>query len=98
MTAAAPIQEQVDQMALDLSPDVVRIRCQIGQDWSDHPAIYFRNVLSDDASRPERLAAVAAMVRARLLDGLGLSESERIPYFRFRSQSEQAKLGEAAWA
>lgn len=98
MTATEPIQDQVDQVALDLAPDVLRIRCQIGQDWSEHPAVYFRVVLSDDASRPERLANVTGTVRGRLFETLGLSESARIPYFRFRSQSEQAKLGEAAWA
>ena len=97
MIATLPTQEQVDQIARDLAPDVVRIRCQVGKDWSEHPAIYFRIVLSDEASRPERLADVTGTVSARLFDSLALSESDRIPYFRFRSQGEQAKVGEAAW-
>jgi hypothetical protein len=98
MIATLPTQEQVDQIARDLAPEVVRIRWQAGQDWSEHPAIYFRIVLSDEASRPERLADVTGTVSTRLFDSLGLSESDRIPYFRFRSQGEQAKIGEAAWA
>jgi hypothetical protein len=97
MIATLPTQGQVDQIARDLAPDVVRIRWQAGQDWSEHPAIYFRIVLSDEASRAERLAEVTGTVSARLFDSLGLSDSDRIPYFRFRSQGEQAKVGEAAW-
>ena len=97
MIDAVPTQEQIDRVVQDLAPNVVRIRFHTGQDWSEHPAMYFRIVLSDEASRPERLAAVVGNVRSRLFDSLGLSESERIPYFRFRSQGEQTTLGEAAW-
>jgi hypothetical protein len=34
MIATLPTQEQVDRIALDLAPDVVRIRLNIAQDWS----------------------------------------------------------------
>ena len=97
MTATAPTQEQVDLIARDLAPDVLRIRFRLDRDWSADSAIHFRIVLSDHASRPARLSDVAGTVRSRLTESLGLAESDRIPYFRFRSQSEQAKLGEAAW-
>ncbi len=50
MIATLPTQEQVDRIAHDLAPDVVRIRLNIAQDWSGDPAIYFRVILSDEAS------------------------------------------------
>jgi hypothetical protein len=97
MIATLPTQQQVDEIARDLAPDVVRIRVMIGHDWSEHPAIYFRVVLSDDASRRDRLAGVVGAVRSRMYEKLALSESNHIPYFKFRSEGEQSKLQDAAW-
>ena len=97
MIATAPTQEQVDQVARELAPDVVRIRFHIGRDWSDDPAIYFKIVLSDEASRRDRLAGVTERVRSKLDRALGLSDTDRFVYFRFRSRSEQDALREEAW-
>ena len=97
MIAILPTQEQVDQIARDLAPDVVRVRLNVAQDWSEDPAIYFRIILSDEASRRDRLADVTSRVRRKFGDELRLAELDHIPYFRFRSQSEQAKLQERAW-
>ena len=97
MIAMLPTQERVDEIAADLAPDVVRIRSKVAPDWSEHPAIYFRVVLSDNASRGDRLADVTGRVSARLFDELGLALLEHIPYFRFRSESEQYKLKDPAW-
>ena len=91
-------EEEVERVAKGLAPDVVRIRFNVGRDWSDHLAVYFRVILSDAASRRDRLAEVTAKVRERLVNELGLPESEPIPYFRFRSESEQAQLMEQSWA
>lgn len=88
----------VQRIASGLAPDVVRIRFNVGRDWSEHAAVYFRVTLSDAASRRDRLAAVAGMVRERVVDELGLSESDPISYFRFRSESEQAQLKSETWA
>jgi hypothetical protein len=98
MIVALPTQQDVDRVARELAPDVVRIRFNVAQDWSEHTAIYFRVILSDEASRPERLADITGKVRGRLFDELGLANLDHIPYFKFRSQSEQAKLQEKAWA
>jgi len=97
MIATLPTQEQVDRIARDLAPDVVRIRLNVRPDWSGEPALYFRVILSDEASRRERLADVTDRVSATLFDKLRLATLEHIPYFRFRSQSEQAALRETAW-
>lgn len=96
MTITAPSQEQVDRIARELAPDVVRVRFNAGQDWSDHPAVYFRVVLSDEAARRERLHEVTRRVRDRL-EELGLREAGILPYVNFRSASEQAHMREKIW-
>lgn len=98
ITAALPTQEQVDRIAEELKPDVVRIRFQIGRDWSDDPSIKFRVVLSDEASRPERLPESTAKVRDHLAASLRLEDLDHIAYFRFRSRSEQEALGGEQWS
>lgn len=90
-------EEQVAQIARELAPDVIRIRFRVAEDWSEHPAVYFRVVLSDAASRLDRLAEVTGRIATKLSDELGLSKSDLIPYFRFRSESEQAELKDKAW-
>ena len=97
MITTLPTQEQVDRIARDLAPDVVHIRMDVGHDWSDHPAIYFRVVLSEEASRRDRLREITQRVRGKVRNELGFDALEHYPYFRFRSQSEQAQLRDPAW-
>lgn len=97
MIATLPTQERVDEIARRLAPDVIRIRFNIGRDWSDDPAIYFRVLLSDEASARDRLADVTGRASTAIFDELGLGELDRIPYFRFRNQSEQAALKDKEW-
>jgi hypothetical protein len=77
--------------------DVVRIRYSIGEDWVGDPAIFFRVLLSDNASRREFLADVTGRVSDELFDSLHLRESDYTPYFNFRSKSEQDKLQDPEW-
>jgi hypothetical protein len=92
------IAAAVTKVERELAPDVVRIRQSIGTDWNGEPAIFFRIVLSDKASRPKRLASVAHRVTSRLADETRAAELGLFPYFSFRSESEQAELKEEAWA
>ena len=92
------IKAAIDAVERQLAPDVVHIRYEIGQDWSGQWAIFFKVLLSDEASIDGKLREIAPkvvwMVSERLdLPGLGL-----FPHFDFRSQSEQTELNEAAWA
>jgi hypothetical protein len=81
-----------------LAPDVVRIRYTIGDDWSGEQAVFFRILLSDAASRPDRLREVTSRVRALITQQVDpLNSWGLIPYLKFRSQSEQAVLQEPAW-
>lgn len=91
-TATLPTQEQVDRIAQELAPEVVSIGFRVGRDWSNDPAIYFRVVLSDEASRQSHLGATAIRIQDKLYERLNLLDSGYLPYFSFRSQSEQAKV------
>lgn len=90
-------EEKLRQLEADLAPDVVRIRARVGEDWSEHPAAFFKVILSDAASQPAQLKDVALAVEDRLDEEFGFDWSELIPYVRFRSESEQANLKEEAW-
>jgi hypothetical protein len=76
-------------------PGVVNLRYTIDNDWSGDPAIFFWITLSDDAARPPILSQTSRRITdfiAQQLDPVG--QWGLIPYFNFRSQSEQTKLKE----
>src|ERR1035441_8483025 len=81
-----------------LAPDVVRIRYEIALDSTDKEAIYFRILLSDDASREERLGEVVERVEAELSKKLKLDDLGLMWYPSFRSESEQAMMKDPAWS
>jgi len=97
VTKQDEIDAAVKQVVAELSPDVVRIRYDIGEDWSGQWAIFFRIVLSDEAAR-RRLRDVARKVVWGLAQRLDFPGMGVFPYHNFRSVSEQARLEEEAWA
>jgi hypothetical protein len=85
----------VDNAARALAPDVVRIRFSVKDDWSGDESIFFRVVLSDEASDISRLYEVSQRIQVAIDDevkDLGLQT-----YFNFRSLSETKQLKDAAW-
>jgi hypothetical protein len=93
------LANEVNKAVRKLGKDVVRVRYNVGTDWSGDPAIYFRIVLSDAASREDRLGDVAGRIRTILFEEIRPYENwGLIPYFNFRSKSEQAKRNEPEWA
>jgi hypothetical protein len=97
VTKQAEIDAAIARVQQSVGPDVVRIRFEIGEDWSGEWAIFFRIVLTDDAAR-RRLRDVATKVERALDQQLDLPGMGVFPYHNFRSVSEQAMLQEAAWA
>ncbi len=91
------INAAISEIVRAMAPDVVHIRYDIAQDWSGDWAIFFRVVLSDEASKA-RLRQVATKVVWQLADRLDFSSMGVFPYHNFRSVSEQAALREEAWA
>ena len=81
-----------------LKPNVVRIRYSFDEDWSGSPAVFFKVVLSDEASHIDHLRKAAERVRTTVLDDLKPYELGMEAYFNFRSASEQAELQDEAWS
>jgi hypothetical protein len=81
--------------ALAPLPGVVNLRHTVENDWSGDPAIFFWITLSDEAAHPAILPQTTRHiinVITQQLDPAG--QWGLIPYFNFRSRSEQAKLKE----
>ena len=87
----------VSEVGQSLAPDVTRIRYEVAEDWSGDPAIFFRVVLSDSASRRDYLGQIASMVASRLAERLDFDSMGLRAYHNFRSVSEQAGIREEAW-
>src|ERR1017187_1830389 len=95
----AQLDEAIDAVKQALGPDVLRLRYTLGRDWSGEPAIFFRIVLSDRASRRDQLLNATNQIETAIDQRLQPIEQWGVlPYFRYRSQSEQALLEEEAWA
>ncbi len=96
-------QAQVDSIVAgaiaQLGKEVVRVRYSIRPDTTDDPAIYFRILLTDAASQRATLGEVTRKIRAILLKAINPYETwGLIPYFNFRSESEQAMRYDPEWA
>ncbi len=97
VTKQAEIDAAIARVQESAGPDVVRIRYEIGEDWSGQWAIFFRIVLADDAARG-RLREVATKVERGLAQQLDYPGMGVFAYHNYRSVSEQAMLQEPAWA
>jgi hypothetical protein len=76
----------------------VRIRYSIKPDSTGDPSLFFRIVLSDEVAGKPKLNEIAQTVALTLMYEVRAEELGLHSYFNFRSQSEQAKLNEPAWA
>ncbi len=92
------INAVVSEVVKLLAPNVVRIRYDIDQDWSGDWAVFFRVLLSDEAADERNIGAVVRQVIDRMEERLDLPELGMFPHFNFRSESEQAKRRDPAWA
>src|SRR5579871_4395699 len=73
-----------------LRPSVVRIRYTFGDDWSGKPAVFFNVVLADFAAARDRLLDAMTQVTAAIIEQMDTEQQWGVlPYFNFRSQSEQ---------
>lgn len=82
-----------------LGPNVVHVRYSFGNDWTGEPSVFFKIVLSDDASARGRLFDVTNQIATTIVREVEPMEQWGVlPYFNYRSRTEQAELQEAAWA
>jgi len=95
----AQLEEVIEELRSRLGPDVVRLRYTLENDWSGDPAIFFRILLSDRASRRDQLFSSTRQIEKVIVESLQpLEQWGVLPYFSYRSLAEQAVLQEEAWA
>jgi len=93
------LDEAIEELRSRLGPDVVRLRYTLENDWSGDPAIFFRVLLSDRASRRDQLLSSTRQIEDMIVDSLQpLEQWGVLPYFSYRSLAEQAVLQEETWA
>jgi len=87
-------QAAVARATRQLAPQVVDIMPTLGNDWSGEPAVFFMIILADAASRRDQLLKVTNRVSTLIVQQVQpLEQWGVLPYFDFRSQSEQARIG-----
>lgn len=91
------IRTGVQRAERALAPGVVRILYSYELDWAGEYSLFFRILLTDAASAPNKLRQTTQKVTARVLSEIKAEELGLQTYFNFRSESEQAELREAAW-
>jgi hypothetical protein len=93
------LAEEIAKANEKLGRDVIHVAYNIGSDSTGEPSIFFRIVLSDPASREDRLAEVTGRVAATLFDEIRPIEKWGLnSYFNFRSQTEQRKRNDPEWS
>jgi hypothetical protein len=91
------IEAALGGVVRDLWPSIVRIKYSIELDWNGEWGIFFKVVLADRAIRNVRENLTFSLLQ-RLGERLNWEQLGVIPYFNYRSESEQAELREPAWA
>ena len=98
ISAAKELQIKLNGIMPQPSPGVVRWRYNFDADWSGDPAIYFWVVLTDEASKKANLKKSGDDFMQVIDQHVDLwNDWGLIPYFHFRSESEQAALRDEAY-
>ena len=88
----------VERAKLKLGTEVVRVRHNVGADTSGDPSLFFRVILKDSSIREDTLADLTGQIAAVFFDELRPYENwGLIPYFSFRSESEQSQRNDLEW-
>lgn len=92
--------QRVEEVAKKFPGEVVRIRHSFSRDWDGDPAIYFRIIFTDGAVKRYPLSELTHRIEDALIKDLALFTSEYsvyIPYFDFRTRSEQERSKDPQW-
>ena len=93
----AKIKAAVKRVEKALAPDVVYILYSLTVDWTGEESLFFRVLISDKASAPDRLGEATERIRERLVREIKADKLGLRTYFNFRSKSEQEALREPFW-
>jgi len=90
---------EVEKAIHKLGQEAVHVSYSIGEDATGEPSIFFRIVLPDADSREDRLGDATRHIATILFDEIRPLENwGLIPYFNFRSQTEQQKSNDPDWS
>jgi|SRR5580704_11689100 hypothetical protein len=92
------IKAAVEEVERLMSPRVKWIRYKIDQDWSGDWAIYFQVLLSDEVSSSGKVHETMKEVERQIEERLDFSQLGLLSYFSLRTESEQKRLLDPAWA
>lgn len=94
------VEKAVDAFIKTLGPEVVRVRYNIGEDWTGDPVLYFRVLLAVDASSQEReFLTTAKRIEKTFFESLKPLENWGLfPHVSFRSNAEQSHHDDPEWA
>jgi hypothetical protein len=88
----------VAQAASALPMPIVSVTPSLGTDWNGESAVFFQIVLGDGTPRSQLLNLTRQISQAIVQQVQPLEEWGVLPYFNFRTQSEQARIKEPTWA
>ena len=91
------IADGVQRAEAALAPEVVRIRYNLGEDWSGDPSIFFRVLITDEAAESGEWREFERRVEETVLREAHVYELGLLPYLTYRTVSEQALLKEKTW-
>ena len=97
-TQQAQFFAAVAQAASVLPPPIVSVTPSLGADWNGESAVFFQIVLADGTPRGQLLNLTKQISQAIVQQVQPLEEWGVLPYFNFRTQSEQARIKEPTWA
>ena len=94
----AKLGQAVQRAIAKLGSDVLKIGYTIGADSTGDTSIFFRILLSDAASQESTIGEATGKIATLLFDEVQPYDNWGVlPYFSFRSASEQARHYDAAW-
>lgn len=92
------LANEVAKAIRKLGREAVHVNYNLGTDSTGEPSIFFRIVLTDSASREDKLSEVTSRIKTVLFDEIRPQENwGLLPYFSFRSKSEQERRNDPEW-
>lgn len=88
----------VANAAAGLPQPVLSITPSLGSDWNGESAVFFQIVLADGTPRGQLLNLTRQISQSIVHQVQPLEEWGVLPYFNFRTQSEEARVREPVWA
>jgi hypothetical protein len=88
----------VAHAASGLPHPVVSVTPSLGTDWNGESAVFFQIVLADGTPRSQLLSLSKQTSQAIVRQVRPLEEWGVLPYFNFRTQTEQARIHEPTLA